>query len=551
MVKNSKKIISIDEELHLPWNRANLEALLRKVIPTGETTKVDLKSCFDLSDVPHQAELLKDISALANTYNYYYRNHGFIIFGAGENKIIHTIFPNNEDHLQATIDDLVKKYLGSFITTHLFIFNDSGQQWGVLAIPPTRNAPHVFINDIHKCYRGDIYVRKGTTTEKAQPGDYARFFRQHLEEYTYDFQQSISNLQRQVSDLSSQLKKIKSSAHLRKMPAAEPEEKRIVMEPPKEYQSITEMIDDLLAKEEDIVTKGLLEEARKINNFLETEEIPWAVGTADKKQNEEIFSKIESVSSEFWSAIISLVLKDEKGVYDDALVKAITYLARQIESPSGISYTEWGRNMRYYPLFITLYLISIIGVAKKRDKLLKKILKINLQGRSHYDEPLPMPYILFLIRRADGVFHPFYSGYPQQKWCDPVASYTKSLIDRILNPGDPLWDKEREFYRGEFTLCLAPMDILMKETKKPMTSHPSAGLYLYINSSIPIITRYLRDEREWLKKVYERPLEELLAEFDQTAEKLVAPGCFSDGFTHGALEAAFPEKAEAGKNKPL
>jgi hypothetical protein len=538
--------MSNDEQFHLPWNRNTLESLLHKVISTGETTKVDFKSNFDLSGNKQKAELLKDVSAFANTYDHNYRNHGFILFGVMENKIIHTSFPNNEDHLQANIDDLVNKYLGPFITTNFFIFDDGGKQWGVLVIPPTRNAPHVFIKDIHKRYRGDIYVRNGTITEKALPGDYARFFRQHLEEHTYNFQQSISDLQHQLSDLHSRLKRTEKPLRRRKKQIIESKEKEIAVEPSKEGQPVTEIINDLFAKEEDIVTKGLFEEVRKINKFLKSGEIPWAISTADKKQSEEICSKIESISSEFWSAITILVLKDEKGIHDNALVKALQYLARQIEPPSGTSCTEWGANIRYYPLFIALYLISIIGVAKKRDKLLKRILKINLQGRSHYEEPLPITYILFLIRRANGVFHPFYSRYPQQKWCDPVASYTKLLIDKILNPDDPLWDKETAFYRGEFVLCITPLDILEKETKKPMIGHPSSGSYLFISSTVPILTQFLKDEREWLKKVFERPFEELLSEFDQTAMGLAPPGCWTMGFHQGALVAAFPEKTKRG-----
>jgi len=536
----------MEEELHLPWGRHDLEALLRKVVLTGETTKVDLKSSFDLSDNQHQAELLKDISALANTYSHHYKNYGFIVFGARQGEIVYTIFPNNEDHLQANIDDLIRKYLGPFITTHLFIFNDGEKQWGTLIIPPTMNAPHVFINNIHKHYRGDICVRNGTTTEKAQPEDYARFFRQHLEEHTYDFQQTISDLQRQVSNLTKQIKRKRTPSRPKRIQLAEQKEREVVDEPSKEYESITEKIDNLLARDEDVVTKGLFEEVKKINNFLESNEIPWVIGTTDKKQSEEIFAKIESTSSEFWSAITNLVLKDEKAIYEDALVKAITYLSRQIEPTPGVSYTDWGKNMRYYPLFVALYLITITSVAKKRDKLLKRILKVNLQGRSHYDEPLPITYILFLIRRADGVFHPLHNGYPQQKWCDPVASYTRSLVDRILNPDDLLWDKEREFYIGEYVLCMAPMDITEEETKKPMIGHPSSGLYLFISSAIPIITRFLKDEKDWLKKVFERPLVELLSEFDQTANNLgKSSGCWGDGFQHGALEAAFPEKVKA------
>ena len=540
---------STNDDLHIPWDRESLRELLLKIISTGETTKVDLKATFDISDTQHQAEMLKDISALANTYSHYYRNHGFIVFGASNNKLTYSVFPNNEDHLQATIDDLLKKYIGPFITTHLFIFDDLGNKWGVLVVPPTRNAPHVFFNEIHKRYRGDVYVRNGTTSEKAQPSDFTRFFRQHLEEHTYEFQQTISDLQRQVSDLSSQIKKIKNySSKTRKDVLVQTEQKSEVEKPILQNQTITEKIDSLLEKEEDQVTKGLFEEAKKINTFIESQEIPWAISSVDKVQSQEIINKIESVSKEFWLAIISLVLKDQKGTYDDAIVKSISYLARQIEPPSGVSYTELGRSARYYPLFVALYLIFIGGVAKKRDKLLKRILKINLLRRSHYDEPLPITYILFMIRRGPEIFHPLYDAYPDRKWCDPIASYTKILVDRLLNPDDPLWDKESEFYRGEFLLCISPMDILDKTSKRPMIGHPSAGLYIYINSSIPIITRLLRDEKDWIRKVFDRSLEDLLSEFDKTAQNLGRGStCWADGFQQGALEIAFPEKAKPNK----
>lgn len=71
----------MDSDLHLPWDRESLEALLRKVLQTGETGKVDLKRSFEIVDGAHQAELLKDLSAIANTYDHHYFNHGFIIFG--------------------------------------------------------------------------------------------------------------------------------------------------------------------------------------------------------------------------------------------------------------------------------------------------------------------------------------------------------------------------------------------------------------------------------------------------------------------------------------
>lgn len=131
----------MDEELHLPWDNNALESLLLKIIQTGETTKVDFKVELNLDTADQRAELLKDISAFANTYDDAYRNHGFILIGIKNNQIIGTSFPQEVDALQASLDQLIKTYIGPFIQTHVRAFNSDGKTWGVIVIPPTRKAP--------------------------------------------------------------------------------------------------------------------------------------------------------------------------------------------------------------------------------------------------------------------------------------------------------------------------------------------------------------------------------------------------------------------------
>ena len=190
-----------DEELHLPWDNDTLEKLLLKVVQTGETTKVDFKQTLNLDTAEQKAELLKDISALANSYDQAYYNYGFIIIGVKQNKLIGTSFTQEVDHLQSQIDELVKNYIGPFITTHVRIFNTEGKTWGAIVIPPTKNAPHVFIRDIHNKHRGDIYVRRGTVTEKVLPEDFPRFFRHHLDEYTYELRQEIKDVRSELEEI--------------------------------------------------------------------------------------------------------------------------------------------------------------------------------------------------------------------------------------------------------------------------------------------------------------------------------------------------------------
>jgi predicted HTH transcriptional regulator len=184
----------VDTELHLPWRNEALQALMLEIIQRGEATKADFKSQLNIATSEHHAELLKDISALANTYDYPYRNHGFIILGVAGNKLTYTKFEQTPDALQATIDDLIKKNIEPFIPTQVRIFGTGAEIWGVIVVPPTRTAPHVFTKDICKRYRGDIYVRRGTTTDKAASLDYIRFFRQHLDEHTYEIREQLEKM---------------------------------------------------------------------------------------------------------------------------------------------------------------------------------------------------------------------------------------------------------------------------------------------------------------------------------------------------------------------
>ena len=165
------------DDLYLPWDRSQLEALARQLVERGEGPKVDLKAMLDLSGAAAHGELLKDISAMANTYDAAHRNYGFIIVGASSSAVTFAQFSQTTDQLQATIDDLVKKHIEPFVRSHVLLFGHDQEAWGVIVIPPTRQAPHVFVHDIHKRSRGDIYVRRGTTTDKAGPADYVRFLR--------------------------------------------------------------------------------------------------------------------------------------------------------------------------------------------------------------------------------------------------------------------------------------------------------------------------------------------------------------------------------------
>ena len=526
-------------ELHLPWTNDKLEELLRQIIKTGETTKVDFKAMLDLTSMQGQAEMLKDVSAIANTYDYPYKNHGFIIIGVSSNKITYNEFKQNADALQASIDDLVRHYLDPFVSTHVRIFEENEQKWGVIVIPPTHTAPHVFTKDIHKRYRGDVYVRRGTITEKAQSGDYIRFFRMHIDEQTFSFQQQVKEVQQDILEIN---KRLDSERIIpTELPKENPESKTPSKNTRKiRYSSRINLIQEIqktLASEIDPIAQGLAEEAKKINDFLDSNEVSWALQVQDKKTGEEVIDKIEKVSDVFWHALSTLIEKDDKGEYEDTIIQTITYLARFAEAPTGVSYTSLGRHIRYYPLVVSLYILFIIGTFKKKNTLLRKIKEIPLIQRSIYDEPSSIVYTLFHIRSSEEVFQTKRPDYPNRKWCDSVGTYIKEFLQGKIKINHPTWDFQTYFYIGEFLLCLTPIDL-------PEISRPSSGAFLYFNESEPIIKRFLSTNVDWAAKIYSRPFVDILSNFDENASKFGRGGCFASGFSSGAVQMAYPKKGK-------
>ena len=545
------------EKLHLPWDSNNtLKKLLHKIINIGETAKVDFKQELNIDTARNKAELLKDISAIANTHDPNYYNHGFILIGVKQNKIIGSSFLEGVkvDDLQARIDELVKNYLAPFIKTHVMIFDSNGKIWGVIIIPPTRVLPHVFIRDIDNKHRGDIYIRRGTTTERALPEDYARFFSVHLEEIKYEFRGQVDDLRSELDDIKRNLDtvaqtrrdlipEVKSNIHQK-----DNEEKKKILQR-KRHLNLLQEIDNIFSSEEDPIKNGLIKETRKIQSFLKSDTIPWALQIPSKEEGNKLFSTIEKESEMYWTALAKIVLNDNKNKYDEAIIQSLGYLARYYEAPAGTTYTDLGLNIRYYPLIVSLYIIFIVGAFKKRQSLLKQVASIELLRRSFYEESYPIAYSLFFIRRAGDVFQTQYERYPNSRWCDPVASYTKALLDRKLHIDDYLWDKDANFYVGEFLLSLLPLDVVDRDTGTPAIGHPSSGLFIYLSDSVPVIRRFLKNESAWVAKIFHRPFKDILKEFDQTAKNLVSGLCWADGFVSGAFETAFPEEAKNKLNK--
>src|SRR5438034_10914531 len=97
----------------LPWGNPELETLLLDLIAHGsEAGKLDFKLEIDLRTPEQKSELLKDVSAMANTYGEDYNDHGFIIYGVKAKTITGiTQTEPDTDKLQNTVEQLLKSYI--------------------------------------------------------------------------------------------------------------------------------------------------------------------------------------------------------------------------------------------------------------------------------------------------------------------------------------------------------------------------------------------------------------------------------------------------------
>jgi hypothetical protein len=277
---------------------------------------------------------------------------------------------------------------------------------------------------------------------------------------------------------------------------------------------------------------------------MRSAELPWALQVPSKEQGEQLLQGVEDKSRPYWQALARVIHLDDAGKYDDAVIASLSVLARRYAPPPGRAYNSGGDGFRHYALVVALHIAFVVGAAKLRQRLLRRVAQIPLEARYEYEEPDSLADVLFNLRRADIVFQSQNPQYPQSKWCDGVSVRIKGLMETFADSDDALWRYEAAFFVGEFLLSLMPMDVGADEESR---NNPSAGSFLYYSNSRYAITRFLKKNVKIVEAMYARPLREILAAFDENAIRLVSPSCFAEGFTSGALAAAYPEHA---KNKP-
>lgn len=192
----------------LPWDNAELEELLSELIAHGtEAAKVDFKLEVEASTPEQKTDLLTDISAIANTYDETYEDHGFLLYGIKGKVIFGTTKTETDvDKLQNHIEQLLKTYISPMPQIYVAGFvTPTGKRWGAIVVPPRNAKPYMFFKEFqcanpkHTRRKGDWFVRRGATTDHGLPEDLALITQKQTEQLLEPLRESVRSLQLRLS----------------------------------------------------------------------------------------------------------------------------------------------------------------------------------------------------------------------------------------------------------------------------------------------------------------------------------------------------------------
>ena len=165
-------------------------ALVRK---TPEQTAFDWKTDFVLpKNDDARGELIKDIAAIANASP---NSYGFLVYGVNP-KRPDVIVGISEGYDDARLQELIRGKIEPAVEFLYYEVAFATKVVAVIQIHPTRRRPHVIRVDIGRVRKGQIPIRRGSSTDGVTIQDLFEFFYGQSSGY---FQNVISRLQLDVA----------------------------------------------------------------------------------------------------------------------------------------------------------------------------------------------------------------------------------------------------------------------------------------------------------------------------------------------------------------
>lgn len=179
------------------------------VLGRSEHQRVDLKSTLHLEPKRAVVEMVRDISALANTDE----DWSYIVIGAERGKVVGNVDCLSDANLERTSEKLSQvahNYLDPVPRFRLVPLREPDLAigaWGIIVIEPSTDQPYMFVRgfsdekDKPVLRSGDWYVRRGDTTDLALPRDWARVLERRVRRALQPVELEVSALRERVAAL--------------------------------------------------------------------------------------------------------------------------------------------------------------------------------------------------------------------------------------------------------------------------------------------------------------------------------------------------------------
>ena len=521
--------------------RKKLGKLIEHLRREPEKEKVEFKRW------KKEVELVKIISAIANTDGQPENNplfealgddYGLVVLGIADNgeivgitnaEEVHWLW-EKEDSINAALADKLNKWVAPIPRVEVYVFEEGDKRLAAFLIFPSTAQPHVFIRNGEGVQRGDWYVRRLTTTERAGPEDLVRVMRKPVEALQREINRVEARLSGRLEEAFSQIYRWTELLASRGLDTLAQEADPATQDAIPAELPPHERIRRRLGRPSDPVAEALSEAFDGLTHGVKTAGIPWAPHPATPEEAKGWIERLEESAIPTIQAVANLVALDKKGNYASLLQELLeTYVEDFSEVPVNTTFNEAGRGLYLYPLVLLHYAVAIVAYASRHVAylhVLKDAAWLVRNERTLPQVPRVRDHVIWsgdLFRFAD-----------QRKWCDPLSEHALQLllkgkgILREALPPRALRDPDQLFLEAELVLAL----IALRNTQG---GRPFLGNYVYTGTTRRAACRLL-ERGNFIGEVLERPVRSALDELLQVFQNMMGSlPCFREGISSLAI----------------
>jgi len=176
-----------------------VDEVIEMVKKTPEQGVFDWKADFVIpSDDERRGEFLKDLSAIANACA---SSYGFIVYGVDPRRP-DPILGITQSYDDAKLQQLAQSKVEPLPEFLYYEVSTGPKVVGVVQVKPTRRRPHIISVDLGKVRKGQIVIRRGSSTDGATMKDLFEFFYGQTSGYFPGVVQKLqAHTQQQLADV--------------------------------------------------------------------------------------------------------------------------------------------------------------------------------------------------------------------------------------------------------------------------------------------------------------------------------------------------------------